>query len=137
MLIIQPKIHLNRLEHMRVRRNILNSDKIREINDAVIIIKHFVDLRIKLLPLLVELHEQDYLSEKDEQNKQKIFEVFNSYSFDTSSSVVLLNSKILDLIKNTYELILEKDFKAVKLELAKMRIEYDRLKNNWKTAVLN
>lgn len=122
---------------MRVRRYILNSDKIREINDAVLIIKHFVELSSKLLPFLVELYEQEELSEKEEQNKQKILEVFNSYSFDTSSSDILIDSPILDLIKKTYELIQERDTNAVKLELEKMRIEYNRLKNNWKTAVLN
>lgn len=122
---------------MRVRRHILNSDKIREINDAVLIIKHFVELSSKLLPFLVELYDQDELNEKEEQNKQKILEVFNSYSFDTSSSDILLDSPILDLIQQTYELIKKKDTNAVKLELEKMRIEYNRLKNNWKTAILN
>lgn len=137
MIIIQPKKHLFRHCSMRVRRHILNSDKIREINDAVLIIKHFVELSSKLLPFLVELYDQDELNEKEEQNKQKILEVFNSYSFDTSSSDILLDSPILDLIQQTYELIKKKDTNAVKLELEKMRIEYNRLKNNWKTAILN
>lgn len=122
---------------MRVSRNILNSDKIREINDAVLIIKHFVELSSKLLPFLVELHEQNNLTEQEELDKQKILSVFNSYSFDTSTSDILLDSPILDLIKKTYELILKNEMSAVKLELEKMRIEYNRLKNNWKTAVLN
>ena len=137
MVIIQPKTIKFRLEGMRVRRTILNSDKIREINDAVLIVKHFVELSSKLLPFLVELYNQEDLSEKEEQDKQKILEVFNSYNFDPSTSVILLNSPILDLIKNTCELIQKNESSSLKLELEKLRIEHNRLKNNWKTAVLN
>jgi hypothetical protein len=137
MVIIQPKTLKFRLEGMRVRRTILNSDKIREINDAVLIVKHFVELSSKLLPFLVELYNQEDLSEKEEQDKQKILEVFNSYSFDPSTSMILLNSPILDLIKNTCELIQKNESSTLKLELEKLRIEHNRLKNNWKTAVLN
>ena len=137
MVIIQPKTIKFRLEGMRVRRTILNSDKIREINDAVLIVKHFVELSSKLLPFLVELYNQEDLSEKEEQDKQKILEVFNSYSFDPSTSRILLNSPILDLIKNTCELIQKNESSTLKLELEKLRIEHNRLKNNWKTAVLN
>jgi hypothetical protein len=115
----------------------LNSEKIREINDAVLIIKHFVELSSKLLPFLVDLYEQEDLNDKEEQNKQRILDVFNSYNFDSSSSDILLDSPILDLIKRTSELIQERDSHAVKLELERMLIEYNRLKNNWKTAVLN
>ena len=122
---------------MRVRRNILKSEKIREINDAVLIIKHFVELSSKLLPFLVELSEKSELNEHEELNKQKIIDVFNSYKFETSTSDILLDSPILDLIKNTYELIQNRETNAVKLELEKMRIEYNRLKNNWKKAILN
>lgn len=122
---------------MRVRRNILKSEKIREINDAVLIIKHFVELSSKLLPFLVELSEKSELNEHEELNKQKIIDVFNSYKFETSSSDILLDSPILDLIKNTYELIQNRETNAVKLEMEKMRIEYNRLKNNWKKAILN
>jgi hypothetical protein len=122
---------------MRVRRTILSSEKIREINDAVLIVKHFIELSSKLLPILNELNEKHPLSIHEEQDKQKIIDVFDSYKFDTVTSAILMDSPILDLIKETYESIITKESHLIKLESEKFIIEYSRLKNNWKKAQLN
>lgn len=122
---------------MKVQRNILNSEQIKQINDATLIIRHFVDLSARLLPFLAELQSKENLSEKEQEDKNKIITVFNTYNFDTTTSDILMNSPILELVKNTYRKILTCNSKLVELEMELFNTEYHRLKSNWKYAVSN
>jgi hypothetical protein len=122
---------------MRVKRDIIKSNKIREINDAVIIVKHFIDVSSKLLPFLAELQAKEVLSLKEQEDKNKIIQVFNSYNFDTSSSEILLESPALELIKKTYREIITGNKLEAKDHIIAFQNEYARLKTNWRKATLN
>ena len=122
---------------MCVKRDIIKSNKIREINDAVIIVKHFIDVSSKLLPILDELQAKEELSAKEQGDKKKIIQVFNSFNFDTSSSEILLESSALELIKITYLEIISDEKLEAKDHIIAFQNEYARLKMNWRKATLN
>jgi hypothetical protein len=117
--------------------NILNSQKITEINDALVIMQHFIDLSSRLLPFLAKLHAKENLNSKEQSDMNKIISVFNSYNFDVESSEILMNSPVLRLIKSSYhQLLLSEKEKALE-KIEPFMQEYHRLKNNWKRARLN
>jgi hypothetical protein len=122
---------------MRVKRDIIKSNKIREINDAVIIVKHFIDVSSKLLPILAELQAKEDLSVKEQEDKNKIIQVFNGYNFDTSSSEILLETSALELINKTYLEIIKGHKSEAKSNIIAFQNEYTRLKMNWRKATLN
>jgi hypothetical protein len=132
---------LNRINVYRIvkinKNEILTSDKIREINDALMIMRHFVDLSARLLPFLAELQSKENPSEKDQADKNKIVQVFNTYNFDTATSDILIRSPILLLIKNSYRDLLTCESSDVDEVLADFRNEYKRLKKNWRYARMN
>jgi len=80
----------------------LNFQEINRLNEANLVLRHFVDLSAKLLPFLDELIRKNELSDIEELSKSKIMSVFESYQFDTKTSEMLINSNILELIKKTY-----------------------------------
>lgn len=123
---------------MRLRRNnIIQTNKITEINEALFIIKHFVDLSAKLLPILAELQLKNELSPKEKLDKAKIETVFDSYSFDTASSEILMNSPILHLIKEAYNEMSLKQAHDVLPAMKRFKDEYNRLKKIWSMNALN
>jgi hypothetical protein len=123
---------------MKINRNeILSSEKIREINDALMIMRHFVDLSARLLPFLAELQTKSRLTSKDQADKNKIVEVFNTYNFETSTSDILMSSPILLLIKNAYRDLLICDKSQINQVLNNFSEEYNRLKRNWQHARMN
>lgn len=122
---------------MYLKGDIIKSNKIREINDAVIIVKHFIDVSSKLLPILAELQAKEELSAKEQGDKKKIIQVFNSFNFDTSSSEILLESSALELIKITYLEIISDEKREAKYNIIAFQNEYTRLKMNWRKATLN
>lgn len=134
---LQPFCKNNRHWSMHVKRDIIKSNKIREINDAVIIVKHFIDVSSKLLPFLAELQAKEVRSLKEQEDKNKIIQVFNSYNFDTSSSEILLESPALELIKKTYREIITGNKLEAKDHIIAFQNEYARLKTNWRKATLN
>lgn len=122
---------------VRMAKQILESEKIKEINEANFIVRHFIDLSSKLLPFLAELQLKPTLSEKEQEDKNKIIQVFNSYGFDTCTSLILMQSPILDQIKEAYRKILIGNKEEIQLYLSSFQKEHIRLKNNWKNSVLN
>ncbi len=122
---------------MQVKRDIINSNKIKDINDALIIVKHFIDVSSKLLPFLADLQSKEVLSSKEQEDKKKIIQVFNSYNFDTSSSEILLESSALELIKKTYIEIISDNKQEAKSNIIAFQNEYTRLKMNWRKAAMN
>jgi hypothetical protein len=122
---------------MRVHKNILSAEKIRQINDANLILRHFVELSSRLLPFLAELHEKRELTEKEQSDKNKIITVFNTYQFETDSSDILINSPVLMLIKKTYRKIISNTSGDFTEELEAFQKEYDRLSNAWEYARKN
>lgn len=123
---------------MNINKNeILSSEKIREINDALMIMRHFVDLSAKLLPFLAEIQAKNNLSEKEQADKNKIIQVFNTYNFEATTSDLLMHSPILELIKNAYRELLICDKSQTEIVLQPFSEEYDRIKRNWQYARMN
>jgi len=111
---------------------------IQHMNEAVFILRHFIDLSARLLPLLYKLDIKDEPSPEEIRDKDRIIAVFNTYNFSTNTSKFLLESNILDLIKNCYQLITEENTTEAKREaLTSFLNEYNRLKTNWRQVELN
>lgn len=118
----------------------MNIQTIRKINTAVDVLKHFVELSAQLLPYLKELKEKKNISETEKQDIQKINAVFQDYEVDEKTSVLLLNSDIIGLIKSAYKALKQQkreDDVAVKYYLTRFRKEYNRLSENWQLQELN
>ncbi len=102
-------------------------------NEAVFILRHFIDLSARLLPLLYKIDQKITPTHKEIRDKEKILTVFRTYNFETKTSQVLLESNILDLIRECYSNITTEDiFINKQVSLTDFLTEYNRLKNNWR-----
>ena len=110
----------------------LKTASIQQVNDALIVLRHFVELNHRLLPLLYDLHSKTVPTEKDLADIQKIRGVFDSYQFDTNASMVLMDSPVLGLIRESYHSIIGNENEDnAKIRLDKFMSEFARLKSNW------
>jgi hypothetical protein len=116
----------------------MNVKSIQEMNEAVFILRHFIDLSAKLLPLLFKIDQKIEPTVEEIRDKEKILSVFQTYNFDTKTSKVLLESNILDLIKTCYVEITKENGQFKKQDcLTDFLNEYNRLKNNWRVVENN
>lgn len=109
--------------------------EIGQINEAILVLRHFIDLSARLLPFLDELQRKRNLSPTESINKVRIIDVYENYSFDTKTSKVLLNSDVLDLIKDSFTALQnsgrrEKSSKS-RRALRKFLHEHKRLQDDW------
>lgn len=113
----------------------MKSKHINNVNEAILVLRHFIDLSAKLLPFLEELERKRIPTLEDKINKQKIIEVYSSYEFDTSTSKLLMNSNILDLIKDAFDQIRTAERKSSRRKssstLKSFLREHRRLSDNW------
>ena len=120
---------------------IMNSKDIDNINTANFILRHFVDLSARLLPLLSELTQKKDPSECEKQNIEKIVAVYQNYNFDANTSVVLINSNILELIQKTFDRIVNSYKRTKSIEnsllLDHFLYERERLMDVWSNAEAN
>ena len=118
----------------------MNSSDINNINTANFILRHFVDLSARLLPLLNELTQKRNPTEEEKNSIQKIVSVYSRYRFDVNTSVQLIDSNILELIQKTFENILDAQRKKNierKLYLDHFLYERDRLIDVWESVEAN
>lgn len=116
----------------------LKSATIQEINDALIVIRHFVQLNGRLLPLLHELSSKVFPSKRDLNDMEKIKAVYQAYQFEADASEILMNSPILQQIKQTYEAVFSGASKRKISKLMKdFQNEYDRLRKSWDLTLAN
>lgn len=139
-------IQLTKLKNRLYNRNplkafIMNSKDIVNINTANFILRHFVDLSARLLPLLNELTQKKHPSEFEKKNIEKIVAVYQNYNFDANTSVVLINSNILELIQKTFERIVNSYNRTKTIEnsllLDHFLYERERLLDVWSNAEAN
>lgn len=115
----------------------MRSKEIGNINQALYILKHFIDLSAKLLPILYDLESRRNLSPSEYQNKIKIREIYENHNIDTSTSLHLIDSNVLELIKNSFDAILY-DNRVSKIQHLKSFLgEYKRLLQQWNTIASN
>lgn len=122
------------MEKRLVKRSIMRSGAIQQVNDATVVLRHFIELSAKLLPFFNELSKKEQLLPKEAHDRQHIIDVFHGYKFDTSTSLILMNSSILDTIQQTFELIEERvPGEASKADDALDRFftEHDSLVKDW------
>jgi len=128
------------MEKKVITRRVMKSEAIAQVNDATVVLRHFIELSAKLLPFFNELSKKERLLPHEVENRDKIIAVFRSYKFDTSTSTILMNSTILDHIKETFYEIEqripgESSFADVMLE--EFLQERDYLVSNWVKTDLN
>ena len=113
----------------------MNSNEISKLNEANFIVRHFVDLSARLLPFLDELQRKKDPTLEELNSKNKIIEVFENYQFDTYASVTLMDSNILELIKQSFENISQMSYFLKPGQanrcLQHFLNEHERLKQNW------
>ena len=77
----------------------MKAKNIEKVNEAIFVLRSFIDLSSELLPYLAELKYSKNLSAEDQEDQEKIIEVFKSYNFDKKISYLLIHSTILDVIE--------------------------------------
>jgi len=119
----------------------MNARDIDNINNANFILRHFVDLSARLLPILNELTQKKHPTEYEKQNIEKIVSVYQNYNFDTNTSVVLINSNVLELIQKTFDRIINSYQRKKNIEnrllLDHFLYERERLQDVWTTVEAN
>lgn len=115
--------------------NIMKADEIGQLNEANLVLRHFVNLSAKLLPFLDELQRKQNPTLQELQNKNKIMDVFESYNFDTTTSEMLVGSDVLELIRRAFEHISQTSYflrpGQTNPSLVRFLKEYHRLQYNW------
>lgn len=123
-----------------VKRRFISCDQIQQINEATIVMRHFIHLSGRLLPYFNELSSKEILQPHELSDRIKIIDVFKEYKFDTYTSEILMDSKILEAIFFAYNEI-EKRIPGNDSEadvfLEKFENELSKLKNNWNKTLLN
>jgi hypothetical protein len=105
---------------------------IEEINTALVILRHFIELNAKLLPLLHSLNALQEPSARDLEDMEKIKSVFSTYRFESNSSLILMNSPVLEIIQMNYETIfLKAPLVETNYQLNRFQKEYANLAQNW------
>ena len=112
----------------------MRSKHISDVNEAILVLRHFVELSAKLLPFLDELERKKAPTMHNLKSRDKIIAVYRNYEFDTQTSKVLMNSDVLELIKTSFENICNRKNRSRKNHsrpLIQFLREHDRLQRNW------
>ena len=107
---------------------------ISHVNEAILVLRHFVEVSAKLLPFLEELQQKKRQTVHDLVNREKIIAVYKNHKFDTQTSLALMHSNILDLIQRSFETICANGATSRKHShtyVQEFLMEYRRLKQNW------
>lgn len=119
----------------------MNKEEISQLNEANLVLRHFVDLSARLLPFLDELQRKKEPTKEELCYKQKIIDVFSNYSFDTKTSEFLIGSNILELIKRSFDSISASTYLLRPGQkngsLSHFLREYNRLNDNWNRSAAN
>ncbi len=124
---------------MRANQELLTTLSIQRINDAVLVMKHFIELSNKLLPILNDLQQKPSRDKADLQKIDRIIEVYKNHSFDPATSDVLINSPILSMVRDSFNALSNPNFTAEDRnnKILSLQNEYKRLQDNWNYASLN
>ena len=111
----------------------MTARNIQRVNEAVYILRNFIDLSAQLLPFLIELQHSKKLTDSDIEDKEKIIDVYRNYSFDNETSKLLMNSSIMELIETSFNFIIDSNHSKItsKKYLNEFKKEHKRLRKNW------
>jgi hypothetical protein len=130
----------NVMENKLTKKRFIQTSAIQQINEATIVLRHFIELSAKLLPFFNELSKKSTLLPQEQSDRNKIIEVYKSYSFDTNTSEILMESDILEIIQQTFRAIEKrepgKEAESDKL-MAIFQNKHHQLILNWKQTDTN
>jgi len=119
----------------------ISVNDIQNVNQALLVLKHFINLSSRLLPFLAELQQIEHPTQKEEFDKQRIIDVYKSYRFSTETSEILIGSNILQLIKESFQSLSEtqtgSNDESAEKALKRFIAEQKRLRNKWKATLAN
>ncbi len=118
----------------------MKTRQIEYINEAVLVLKHFIELSVDLLPILYSLKQINNPTLEECNNINKIQEVYERYDFNKDTSRILIGSDILNLIQKSFVKMKNENSKRSNLtrkNLYAFLKEYKRLKHNWDLTVVN
>lgn len=119
----------------------ISVNDIQNVNQALLVLKHFINLSSRLLPFLAELKQIEHPTQQEEFDKQRIIDVYKSYRFSTETSEILIGSNVLQLIKEAFLSLSEKQTdshdESAEKALKRFIVEQKRLRNKWKATLAN
>ena len=128
------------MENKLTKKRFIQTSAIQQINEGTIVLRHFIELSAKWLPFFNELSKKSTLLAQEQSDRDKIIEVYRSYGFDTSTSEILMESDILEIIQKTFRSIEKrkpgKDSDSDKL-MALFQKKHRQLVLNWKLTDTN
>lgn len=128
------------MENRLTKKRFIQTSAIQQINEATIVLRHFIELSAKLLPFFNELSKKDSLLPQEQNDRDKIIEVYRNYGFDTSTSEILMESDILEVIRQTFKSIEKraygKDSDSDKL-MTIFQNKHQQLVLNWRQTDIN
>jgi hypothetical protein len=128
------------MENKLAKKRFIQTSAIQQINEATIVLRHFIELSAKLLPFFNELSKKNTLLPQELSDRNKIIEVYRNYGFDTSTSEILMESDILEIIQQTFRSIEKrrpgKDSDSDKL-MAIFQNKHHQLVQNWRLTDMN
>lgn len=114
---------------MKIIEFIMKANNIGRINQAVTVLRHFIDLSARLLPFLDEINHKSKPTPVELSDRETIIDIYEQYDFDSDTSTMLIDSPILGLIKKTFDkLVLEKNAEK---EMKAFQKEFKRLQKKW------
>jgi len=110
---------------------------VRDRINAVFILQKFVRMSRFLLPSYLDLIGKKTLSKKEKSRLDKIKKVYGSFRASSETSVLLINSNILELIKGLYAMSkVDCDIKSTDV-YKNFILESDGLIKKWNKTILN
>ena len=120
---------------MRAQKYILKSENIGHLNQAIIVMRHFIELSQKLLPFLSEINQKEDPSPIEISDRKKIIDVFDSYEFNVQTSNHLIGSNVLSLLMDAFMKLkrnenAEKELQAFLDETSRLEEKWERIDSN-------
>ena len=118
----------------------MEAKNIKSLNSAVYVMRHFVELSAKLLPIYEKITRNEPHSVHYEDDKKRIDVVYETYNVNPRTSEFLLGSNIVALIKDTYSELKNRSKSNEKIaqeQLEAFQEEYARLKQDWFITLMN
>jgi hypothetical protein len=128
------------IEVIKLQEMISHTVEIKKYNEVNLVLRHFIQRSARLLPIFAELKTLKNSDTESQAQYQAICDLFMQFNYDDSTSRQLINSDILERIRNTFYAIHNAD--ELSTEVAEQLLshffeEYQRLLNNWSTIELN
>lgn len=116
----------------------MNYTIVQEVNSAVCVLKHFIHLNKKILPIFRDLSLITHPTEEQKDKIVRIKEAIDYYQFDNTTSLVFFDSPILEIIKTCYDaIILKKEKKTINNYINDFYTEYEKLTHDWEQVEKN